>query len=125
MLIYTYKLSKVTTIHSCAMSNKTGLLLICILGSVFLVAVTLAVPHDDGEEGQSVDLHQWVVSVPQGLERAKRLSEEHDLNFLGEVIPDTNLYHVSVREHHRRRRSVIENVHQSLTGHPGYSSAKL
>ena len=100
---------------SLAMSFKTGLLLVCT--AVVVVAVTFAVPLDDGEEEQ--DLGQWVVSVPQGLSRAKRLSEEHDLNFLGEVIPETNLFHFSVKEHQRRKRSVVESVHQSLSEHSG------
>ena len=97
------------------MSFKTGLLLVCT--AVVVVAVTFAVPLDDGEEEQ--DLGQWVVSVPQGLSRAKRLSEEHDLNFLGEVIPETNLFHFSVKEHQRRKRSVVESVHQRLSEHSG------
>ncbi len=97
------------------MSYKTGLLLVCI--ALVVVAVSFAVPLDDGEEEQ--DLGHWVVSVPQGLARAKRLSEEHDLIFLGEVIPETNLFHFSVKEHHRKKRSVVENVHQSLTEHSG------
>ena len=95
--------------------KKTGLLLLC---SVFIVVVVNAVPLEEEEEART-DHEQWVVSVPQGLERARRLAEGHDLQFLGEVIPETNLFHFSVKEHHRRKRSVLQNVHQSLIGHPG------
>jgi len=93
------------------MSLKAGLLLVCAL-----VGAALAVPL---EEGQDAHLDQWVVSVPEGVDRAKRLSEEHDLQFLGEVIPESNLFHFSVKENHRRKRSVVENVHQILSDHPG------
>ena len=95
--------------------KKTGLLLVF---SVVVVVVVNAVPLEEEEEARTVH-EQWVVGVPQGLERAKRLAQDHDLNFLGEVIPETNLYHFSVKEHQRKKRSVLENVHMSLSGHPG------
>ena len=98
--------------------KRTGLLLFC---SVVVVIVN-AVPLE--EEESRTDHEQWVVSVPQGLERARRLAEERDLQFLGEVIPETNLFHLSVKDHHRKKRSVLQNVHQSLTGHPGDDSIK-
>jgi hypothetical protein len=60
-----------------------------------------------------------VVSVPQGLDRARRLSEDHSLDFLGEVIPDSNLFHFSAKEQHRRKRSASTSIHQSLSSHPG------
>ena len=101
--------------------KRTGLLL--LFCSVVVVVVN-AVPLVEEEEART-DHEQWVVSVPQGLVRARRLAEEHDLQFLGEVIPETNLFHLSVKDHQRKKRSVLQNVHQSLTGHPGDDSIKF
>ena len=98
------------------MSTKTGLLLFC---TCVLVAVALAAPSE--EEGvQERDAEHWVVEVKQGLDRAKRLAEEHEVNFLGEVIPDSNLYHFSAKDQpHRKKRSLAEKLEQTLTDHPG------
>jgi hypothetical protein len=98
------------------MSVKAGLFYVLVFCGVLLTE-TLAEPSVEGQEGDL--LAHWVVSVPQGLERARRLSEDHGLNFLGEVLPDSNLFHVSGKEHHCAKRSTAEGVHQSLASHPG------
>ena len=99
------------------MSFKAGLLLICCTSA--LLAVALAAPEEPGQEGsQGLEAEHWVVGVPQGADRARRLAEEHDLNFLGEVIPETDLYHFSAKDHRRKKRSLTD-IHQTLTDHPG------
>jgi hypothetical protein len=78
------------------MSEKAGHYFALVFCSA-LLAAALAEPSLDGQEGEL--LGHWVVSVPQGLDRARRLSEDHSLDFLGEVIPTS--------------------IHQSLSSHPG------
>ena len=70
------------------------------------------------EGDEPINAEHWVVNVPQGSDRARRLAEDHDLNFLGEVIPETNLFHFSAKEHHRKKRALTD-LHQRLTDHPG------
>ena len=84
-----------------------------------LLPVALAAPEEPGQEGsQGLEAGHSVVGVPQGADRARRLAEEHDLNFLGEVIPETDLYHFSAKDHRRNKRP-YSNIHQTLTDHPG------
>ena len=49
----------------------------------------------------------WVLHVPAGKQSADAVAELHDLSNLGEVIPETNLYHFKQKAK-RRKRSLQE-----------------
>ena len=66
----------------------------------------------------AINAEHWVANVPHGSDRARRLAEDHGLNFLGEVIPDTNLFHFSGKDHHRSKRDLAD-LQQRLLDHPG------
>ncbi len=70
------------------------------------------------ESKHAINAEHWVVNVPHGSDRARRLAEDHGLNFLGEVIPDTNLFHFSGKDHHPSKRDLAD-LHQRLSDHPG------
>jgi hypothetical protein len=71
------------------------------------------------QEGKhAINAEHWVANVPHGSDRARRLAEDHGLNFLGEVIPDTNLFHFSGKDHHRSKRDLAD-LQQRLLDHPG------
>ena len=42
----------------------------------------------------NVNRAEWVVHVPKGKEAVQRMAEDHGLEVLGEVLPDTFEYHV-------------------------------
>lgn len=66
---------------------------------VTLGVCLFAAPEPDPEEETDslLDADQWVLNIPQGHEHAKRLAEEQQLNFLGEVLPKSNLFHFTVK----------------------------
>ena len=85
------------------------------IGAVLIFALLQVCGTLGREIEHRVDLGQWVAKVPQGQERAKRLAEEFNLNFLGQVVPETNLFHFSSKKHHREKRE----IHKSLLNHTG------
>ena len=58
----------------------------------------------------NVNRAEWVVHVPSGLEAVQRLAEEHGLDVLGEVLPDTFEYHVRPSRSHRPKRSTDQGL---------------
>ena len=48
---------------------------------------------------------EWVLHVPLGAENAKQVADLHSLDFLGEVIPESNYFHFK-QSGHRAKRSL-------------------
>ena len=63
-------------------------------------------------------LNEWSVHLPRGRAAADAFALEHGLINLGEVIPDSNLYHFKYPR--RSRRSIVpsEDVTIKLKSHP-------
>lgn len=68
---------------------------------------------EDHDSQNKQDLHEWVVHVPKGREAAVKFAAEHDLELLGEVVPDSNEFHVASRsrQSHRSKRSFQPDPH--------------
>ncbi len=63
----------------------------------------------------------WVVRVhPGGV--ADKVAQEHDLVNLGEVVPDSGLYHF--RDDRKRKRRSPGDLEASLTSHPHVAEAE-
>ena len=54
----------------------------------------------------------WVVEVEGGLEEATRLAAEMELEVLGEVLEDSNIFHL--RQRSRVRREVAGDLERRL-----------
>merc|ERR1712226_546307 len=54
----------------------------------------------------NVNRAEWVVHVPKGLAAVQQLADQHGLEVLGEVLPDTFEYHVRPASSSRHKRSV-------------------
>mgnify|MGYP003310454088 CR=1 FL=1 len=59
---------------------------------------------------------EWALHVEDGEIAANALAERHNLINLGEVLPETNIYHFSLKKEHRRKRSVghLSNIQKLL-----------
>ena len=59
----------------------------------------------------------WVLHVPEGKQSADIVASEHGLDNLGEVIPETNLFHFKQNSQKRRKRS-LEALTEAFEAHP-------
>ena len=59
----------------------------------------------------------WVLHVPEGKRSADIVASEHGLDNLGEVIPETNLFHFKQNSQKRRKRS-LEALTEAFEAHP-------
>ena len=58
----------------------------------------------------NINRAEWVVHVPRGKEAVQRMAEDHGLEVLGEVLPDTFEYHVRPGVSNARgKRSVVDH----------------
>lgn len=66
----------------------------------------------------------WVIEVKDGIDKAKMVARELDLEFNGPLGSLQNLYHVQHKIHERRLRRRTEETHQLLKAHTHVSFAE-
>ena len=64
-----------------------------------------------------VSAENWAVHVPEGVETAQKLAADHDVHYLGEVLPDSNIYHFKAKESNGRSKRSLSAIDESLRGH--------
>jgi hypothetical protein len=65
----------------------------------------------------------WVLHVPSGLETANLVAKQHNLDILGEVIPETNLFHF--KQSSRRVKRSLEDLSESFEANPHVASHEV
>ncbi|TRY70805.1 hypothetical protein TCAL_01234 [Tigriopus californicus] len=66
-----------------------------------------------------VQAEDWAIHVPGGSKFADDLAKGHSLENLGEVIPESNIFHIRVPKHSRSKRDTasLKIIHDSLESH--------
>ena len=67
-----------------------------------------------------VNGEEWAIHVENGETAANALAHRHNLLNLGEVLPESNIYHLALKHEHRGKRSVedLSSIHDSLKEAP-------
>ena len=67
-----------------------------------------------------VNGEEWAIHVEDGETVANTLAHRHNLLNLGEVLPESNIYHFALKHEHRGKRSVedLSSIHDSLNEAP-------
>ena len=63
-----------------------------------------------------VNGEEWALHIEDGEQAANALATRHNLMNLGEVLPESNIYHFSLKHEHRGKRSAedISEIHEAL-----------
>ena len=62
----------------------------------------------------------WVLHVPAGKHSAEEVAKLHDLDNLGEVIPETNLFHFKQTSKRKKRSS--EDLKEAFEANPAINA---
>ena len=62
----------------------------------------------------------WVLHVPAGKHSAEEVAKLHDLDNLGEVIPETNLFHF--KQTSKRKKRSLEDLKEAFEANPAINA---
>ena len=56
----------------------------------------------------------WVLHIPAGHKIAEQVAKLYNLDHLGEVIPETNLFHLQISSRGRKRSLILEDLSEAF-----------
>ena len=93
--------------------------------NVFLITISLIGFNLAISDAQDKYLNEWTIHIPRGKRAAEQFALEHKLLNLGEVIPDSNMFHMKLSSL-RSKRSVdpSHHIHKKIVSHPDVQEAE-
>ena len=76
-------------------------------------------------DSENIYLNEWTVHIPKGIDYANEFAQDHGLINLGEIIPDSDHFHMKMPSM-RAKRSIepSHHIHKKISEHPHVEQAE-
>ena len=76
-------------------------------------------------DAENIYLNEWTVHIPKGIDYANEFAQDHGLINLGEIIPDSDHFHMKMPSM-RAKRSIEPShyIHKKIAEHPHVEQAE-
>ena len=76
-------------------------------------------------DAENIYLNEWTVHIPKGIDYANEFAQDHGLINLGEIIPDSDHFHMKMPSM-RAKRSIepSHHIHKKIAEHPHVEQAE-